>query len=57
MNFHTADGEDYYESMINKHSLLPTPIPSHLSDEEIEEWICKLEQEKQRRKRKNNEHV
>ena len=56
MNFHTAGGEDYYEN-ISRHRLLPTPIPSHLSDEEIEEWISKLEQEKQRRKKKDNEHV
>ena len=70
MNFHTAGGEAYYdgihkecskESSVSKgfdpkhQTELIAEIIPYLSEEELEEWISHLEQERQRRK--NNKHV
>ena len=57
MNFHTAGGEDYYENMRRECSKnqYSSPIPPHLSDEELEEWIHDLEYEKKERKRRKEQ--
>ena len=66
MNFHTAGGEDYYDGIHKESSVSKGFDPKHqteliaeiipyLSEEELEEWISHLEQERQRRK--NNKHV
>ena len=59
MNFHTTNGDDYYDDMRRRYSarLNTSKIPPHLSDDELEEWIYELEdQKKQRQGRdKNNE--
>tara|TARA_Y100000310_G_C20533880_1_gene739866 strand:- start:699 stop:947 length:249 start_codon:yes stop_codon:yes gene_type:complete len=54
MDFHTAGGDDYYESMRREYSAHPhkSPIPPHLSDEELDEWIQELESYKEERKRR-----
>ena len=70
MNFHTAGGEDYFVGVPleggNARSVSKGCAPQHqteliaeiipyLSEEELEEWISHLEQERQRRK--NNKYV
>ena len=53
MDFHTAGGDDYYEDMRQKYSAQPykSPIPPHLSDEELQEWIQELEDYRKNKKR------
>ena len=57
MNFHTANGDDYYEEMRRKYSAKQntSKIPPNLSDEELEEWIAELEDQQKERERRKNE--
>ena len=59
MNFHTANGDDYYEDMRRKYSASPnvSKIPPHLSDEELEEWIQELEYHKKEKKKEKQERI
>ena len=55
MNFHTANGDDYYDDMRRKYSAKPntSKIPPNLSSEELEEWIQELEYQKEEKKRRS----
>ena len=57
MDFHTAGGDDYYESMRREHSAhqYKSPIPPPLTDEELEEWIDSLQYEQKERQRRKEQ--
>ena len=59
MNLHTANGDDYYEDMRRKHSAKQNTsnIPPHLSEEELEEWIQELEDQKKDKKERRKKGI
>ena len=55
MNLHTASGDDYYDDMRKKYSEKQNTsnIPPHLSEEELEEWMRELEEQKKDKKERS----